>query len=459
MKKIINSSIVVLLTLGFVIPVLANDEFDTNRDYYIELCAKPASELSQDEKNTCSQFMDYLSNESAGLKDELDELEKQREEIAKDILKYTEKIKGYDKRINALGEEIKEINDEILVKEAEIKLTEEQIQEKEENISELREQIKNRMVASQSSMRLNRYFDILMGAKDLNDLVRKSNGLNDIAKYDENSRLELLELIQQLGIEKEELSAAKQELETSKSVVKAKQDEVVVLRAEANLIREEYLRQEADLEATGNRIASDYEKIRDVVQSISENLNKIPNSSGFTRPIVNGVKTEGTWYYSSGGVHLGIDYGRVPLGTSIRAAGNGYVLKSVDGCPYGGLGNTCGSAQGGSTGGGNQVYLLTNVKGTLYAVKYVHLLAGSPIAQGSIVSAGDKIAEQGSSGNSSGPHVHVEIIKLGTMSITEYVKEWNGDLSFGAGWGASALNRTCDKSSAPCRIRPETVFE
>ena len=155
-------------------------------------------------------------------------------------------------------------------------------------------------------------------------------------------------------------------------------------------------------------------------------------------------------------MHLGADYPR-SVGTPIYAAGNGVVLKSSDGCPYGYLGSNCGGS--GSTGGGNQVYLLTSINGSLYAVKYLHMLAGTPIAQGTIVSAGQKIGEVGSSGNSSGPHVHVEVFYLGTQSLSSYASSWNGDLSFGAGWGSAALNRLCENNySAPCRIKPESLF-
>ena len=79
------------------------------------------------------------------------------------------------------------------------------------------------------------------------------------------------------------------------------------------------------------------------------------------------------------------------------------------------------------------MYLLTNINGTTYAVKYLHMSPGSPIATGSVVSAGDQIGTVGQSGNTSAPHTHIEVFKLGTMSIESYANSWNGDLAFGAG--------------------------
>ena len=86
------------------------------------------------------------------------------------------------------------------------------------------------------------------------------------------------------------------------------------------------------------------------------------------------------------------------------------------------------------------MYLLANINGTTYAVKYLHMSPGSPIATGSVVSAGDQIGTVGQSGNASAPHTHIEVFKLGTMSIESYANSWNGDLAFGAGWVPRVAN-------------------
>ena len=63
----------------------------------------------------------------------------------------------------------------------------------------------------------------------------------------------------------------------------------------------------------------------------------------------------------------------------------------------------------------------------------------------------------GSSGNSSGPHTHVEIIRVGKMTMSEALSIYNstGDLTFGTGWNADAPN-AC--GTAPCRERPENYW-
>lgn len=183
-------------------------------------------------------------------------------------------------------------------------------------------------------------------------------------------------------------------------------------------------------------------------------------SEGWTLPVANAIRSAGTWNYQGGGKHLGYDFASEE-GTEIVAVANGIVLVSADGCAYGGLGSSC-AGVGGSTSGGNQVYLLVTVKEKLYAVKYLHMKLGTPIAQGTQVKAGDTIGQVGSTGNSSGSHCHVEIFYLGDASnFQEYLDSWNGDLSFGCGWAGSydGYGRRCEAGyDTPCRIRPETVF-
>lgn len=183
-------------------------------------------------------------------------------------------------------------------------------------------------------------------------------------------------------------------------------------------------------------------------------------SEGWTLPIKDASRSAGTWNYLGGGKHLGYDFA-ASEGCEIVAIANGVVLVSADGCTYGGLGSTC-AGTGGSTGGGNQIYLLVSVQDKLYAVKYLHMQYGSPIAQGTQVKAGEHIGLVGSTGNSSGAHCHIEIFYLGDASdFQNYLSEWNGDLSFGCGWVGSydGYGKRCDAGyEAPCRIRPETIF-
>ena len=329
--------------------------------------------------------------------------------------------------------------------------------ETQAEIDTIESKIKIRIVNQQSTMRTNSYLDILMGVRSFNDLIRIINGLSDITNYDQQTSITLSILIDQLNSDKTELETAKAELDEDKQTIVDKQNSILALKYEAEVIEQEFQKQESDLEAEGNKIAGDIEDIQAKMKEISSAISSIATTAGWTYPVPGAVISAHTWYYNSGGIHIGEDFA-AKLGSNVYAAGNGVILKSTDGCEYGYLTNKCGYP--GVTGGGNQVYLLASINGGLYAIKYLHLLKGTTIAQGTVVNAGDIIGQVGSSGNSSGPHCHIEVYYLGDDSeMSKFAQNWNGDMTFGCQYGQPALNHKCeDNFTAPCRLRPESVF-
>ena len=105
------------------------------------------------------------------------------------------------------------------------------------------------------------------------------------------------------------------------------------------------------------------------------------NGQPVGRP-VGGVITQG---YSS--KHIGIDFG-VPLGTNVKSTMSGQVVHA--GWNNEGYGN------------------LVIVQNGPYRTYYAHL-SSIPVKVGDTVNAGQVIGLSGSTGNSTGPHVHYEV--------------------------------------------------
>ncbi|HET6857896.1 MAG TPA: LysM peptidoglycan-binding domain-containing M23 family metallopeptidase [Streptomyces sp.] len=113
------------------------------------------------------------------------------------------------------------------------------------------------------------------------------------------------------------------------------------------------------------------------------------SSSGFTAPVSAGVTTSyrasgGSW---SSGYHTGVDFS-ASSGTSVKAVGAGTVVSA-----------------GWSGSYGNEVVIRHN--DGRYS-QYAHLSSLS-VSSGQSVTGGTQIGLSGSTGNSTGPHLHFEI--------------------------------------------------
>ena len=426
----------------------------SNTEYWSEICKK----ATKDNQEACKGYAKYLESKKSEAQEQLKSIEAKRDQIAANIAAYDQQVKDLQAKITDLQTQIDAKQAEIDAKQLEIDNKQKEIDATQAQVDALKEKVKKRMVNAQSTMRVSKYTDILMGASTFEEFIRIANGLSSIAQYDENTLDQLASLIGKLNDEKQGLENAKVEMEVAKQELLNKQDDLEATKASKQIIIDEQERQAAELEALGDTISANIDSIKSAISKID--LNGVVAAEGWTNPVPGAYRSAGTWNYSGGGKHLGYDFA-ASRGTNIYAVANGVVVNSADGCSYGGLGSTC-HGSGGSSGGGNQVYLVVAVGDTLYAVKYLHMQNGSPIPTGTKVTGGDYIGRVGSTGNSSGPHCHIEIFKIGAASdFASYVKNWNGDLTFGCGWAGSydGYGRRCEAGyGIPCRIRPESVF-
>lgn len=131
--------------------------------------------------------------------------------------------------------------------------------------------------------------------------------------------------------------------------------------------------------------------------------------------------------------HRGTDF-RASTGTAIYAAAGGSIYYRYDGCPTVGY-------QGSTCGGGFGNHIKIDHEGAPDGIGWVsiygHMSIGSPIPAFQSVPCGTLIGLSGSSGSSTGPHVHFEVRKygypkddpfIGTCSI--YGGFWNNSPSY-----------------------------
>ena len=176
-------------------------------------------------------------------------------------------------------------------------------------------------------------------------------------------------------------------------------------------------------------------------------------SSFWQNPVENGTISARCWSYPDGSLHLGVDIASA-MYSDVLAVANGIVLYAH--APVesnnGYLGNMCGWP----SGAGNSICMVVAVNDQLYAVSYAHLSSEIYVTSGQQVSQKTVIAKSGNSGNSTGPHTHIEVFELkqDLNTTVEYFRNSGADFSFGCGFNKAA---TC--SDYACRIDPEIVLE
>lgn len=195
-----------------------------------------------------------------------------------------------------------------------------------------------------------------------------------------------------------------------------------------------------------------------VVKNYESEIRNFTQSSSWQKPIDTTEITGDFMYYdntdTSSGVHLGVDFASKE-GTAVYAPSNGVIFISSDGCPTGSLGDKCsGKDENAVSYGGNQIYFITIHNGKVFVFTFSHLKAGTVHSYG-YVQQGEKIGEVGNSGNSSGPHSHIEAYYLGPVDLFNdgNSSATDGDriinfllsdttASFGCGWGSTGLVKT-----------------
>ncbi len=351
---------------------------------------------------------------------------------AKDTLAKLEALKGdavaYVKQLDAsletLSDELSQLSSDIETKEGQIEVTTTELQAAEVTEAEQYEAMKLR-IKYMYEKGDSSYVDLLLQARSLSDLLNKAEYIGKISEYDrekldeyvatknriaetkvvlETEHAELLDLQEQTEAKHasvEELLAAKQaELKSVENQIDAAEADVSEyqkdLKAQENSIKAieaEIKRQEEEARKKAAASGKTYK-----TQSIGDIkfIWPCPASGRITSRF--GARSSPTEGASSN--HKGIDIG-APTGSNILAAAGGTVVVST----Y-------------SYSAGN--YVMLNHGGGVYTV-YMH--ASKLLCKvGDTVKQGQVIAKVGSTGYSTGPHLHFGIRLNGTyVNPSNYV--------------------------------------
>lgn len=445
MRKVFSLFLVVCIIFGTSLSTFATD-YSSNEDYWYDVCN---GRISQDMLSACNGFNAYLIEKANKMESQLDDLDSEIQNIKDDIEKLVDVANDLQKDIDAKDSKIKKLENKIVELEENIKLVEEEIVAKEADIETRDAQIKERMVQTQTFNQANGYIDFIMGASDFVDLVRRVSVMNQITSY-EQQQIELLNAdILQLEHDKEEIEVQKEGIVSQKAILDKEKKEIEEYKKRQTKLITQFKTKEEELMDAYMKSESSINSIRDNMPSFSVGSNESVSTSGFG-VVAYGYRSAGTWYYpaSFGGArHSGMDIA-ASQGTPIYASFNGIVAIAQNVTSAGGLGTRPYT--------GNNIMLIGEVDGTTYAIHMLHMQYNSiKVTPGQTVTKGQVIGAIGSTGNSTGPHVHIDLYNLGDMSVKDAYNRVKNTGTYTFGMSYHAYGWECSNKAPVCRERPE----
>ena len=384
------------------------------------------------------------------LEQQLQQLEQENEKYQKILDDTKSDIAEKEEYKSALVSKVQVLDEKIAVTREKISSLNDDIKEKQDAYDKGLSEVEDQFDALANRLRILYMsgnatdLEIIFGAKDFSDLIDKMELVKSLANSDKELISEIQTKLDELSTKKKSLEADKKDLETQQASLKSDQDEFNKLisdndeilknlyasNSEAQNSLESAALQSDEIEA---KISQYYaaqkaaaERAAQASQSSSGSSSSsssssssgssssgssssgsssviVPSGSGFAWPTPGFVSLSSEWFedrevYNHGGIDIA---GAGIMGTPVVAAADGTVVATNSSCTHNwGKSYSCGC------GGGYGNYVMISHAGGKMTV-YGHLTSLT-VSTGQTVSRGQVIGYVGSTGNSTGPHLHYE---------------------------------------------------
>lgn len=400
--------------------------------------AIPTTVSAEDSISDLEQQLQQLEQENQKYQKILDDTKSDIAEKEEYKSALVSKVQVLDEKIAVTREKISSLNDDIKEKQD---AYDKGLSEVEDQFDALANRLRILYMSGNATD-----LEIIFGAKDFSDLIDKMELVKSLANSDKELISEIQTKLDELSTKKKSLEADKKDLETQQASLKSDQDEFNKLisdndeilknlyasNSEAQNSLESAALQSDEIEA---KISQYYaaqkaaaERAAQASQSSSSSGSSsssssssssgssssgssssgsssviVPSGSGFAWPTPGFVSLSSEWFedrevYNHGGIDIA---GAGIMGTPVVAAADGTVVATNSSCTHNwGKSYSCGC------GGGYGNYVMISHAGGKMTV-YGHLTSLT-VSSGQSVSRGQVIGYVGSTGNSTGPHLHYE---------------------------------------------------
>ena len=353
-----------------------------------------------------------IKSELSDIKEQKKEAEKKLAAIRNDLSKAREQmelIQGQvvltESQINASQQLLDQYDGDIAAKEAEIADLEAQEQEQLEEFYR-----QTRWMEETGSVS---YLSILFQASSFSELLDYADLITNIMEYS-NRIIDRLENTQQaIGVAKEEVEAAREEEAAAKEELEAQKDELEAKRAEQDRLLKQIAASESEAAAEAKKLAESEalinKQLKEAERKYAAELAELERKRQEQNNKVN--ISSGNWYWplpgrykisSLFGSRIDPINGRRDnhTGTDIPAPSGTPIYAAQDG-----IGTTVNRNKNASSYG----YYCIISHGSGYATLYAHQCQVPPVSEGQTVSKGQVIGYVGTTGRSTGNHLHYEL--------------------------------------------------
>ena len=372
--------------------------------------------VSATTSDTIKEMENQISNaekEMKGLKSSLSDVKSLVNKLENEKSDLKNYVTQLDNTLATIEAKIQDLLNQITQKEEEIKVTQEQLEQakivEEEQYDSMKERIKCNYEQGEYH-----YLERLFSAQSFLDLLNRITYEEAMAKYEREkldefiANREYIEVCeQQLQVEKEYLDTVKECVENEQAAVEAliatKKQEIE--KYESNISSQEQAIKEYEAE-----IAEQNEIIKQLEKAVEEEKKKLLASSAiiydggtFAFPLKTYTRISDDYGYRIHPIlnvkqfHNGVDFA-APSGTPIYAAYDGKVVAATYSAT---MGN----------------YVMIDHGDSLYTI-YMHA-SKLYVSKGDTVVKGQTIAAVGTTGRSTGNHLHFSVRKNGS-----YVSPW-----------------------------------
>ena len=354
--------------------------------------------------------------EVSGLKSsktDIERLKKELEQSKNDLTTYVAQLDG---QLSGIQEKIAQYNTMITEKEEEIEVTaaelEEAIRIQEEQYAAMKKRIKFMYEKGDTF-----YLELLFTAGGFADMTNKAYYIESLSRYDRNKLEEYVATKELVQLCKEELEAEKEVLAEAKTAVEEEEANVSALinqkEQQIKTVTSDISTKEAAIKEYEAMIAQENAEIAALEKAVAEERARLEAENAQARVYNGGMFT----WPCPGYKRISDDYGnrmhpilgvqKFHNGLDMAAAGGTAILAAYDG-------DVVGAAYNNSMGN----YIMIDHGSGLYTI-YMHCSA-LYVSKGQTVTKGQKIAAVGSTGRSTGNHLHFSVRLNGN-----YVNPWN----------------------------------